>query len=179
MDDIPSQYINKEGKEESPIILHRALLGSIERFIGILLEHYNGKLPLWLNPNGIKIIPVNEEHLSYALNVKEKIKKELNIEISIDYSNNSLSYKMRDHFKNKGNYSIIIGDKEVESNMISVRDKKKNHIMSIEDFIIPISLPGFNLKIFIKHLAIRKSNPGSVGSEIDKIPSFFNSIKTS
>lgn len=135
-DRLGAKYINKEGKEESPIILHRALLGSLERFIGILLEHYNGKLPLWLNPNGIKIIPVNDEHLSYALNVKEKIKQELNIEISIDSSNNSLSYKMRNHFKNKGNYSIIIGDKEIESNMISIRDKKKNHVMSIEDFII-------------------------------------------
>lgn len=134
-DRLGARYINAEGKEESPIILHRALLGSIERFIAILIEHNNGKLPLWLNPNAIKIIPVNEMHLNYALDVKKFLQSKLGISVEVDISNNSLSYKMRQHFKNKGNYAIIVGDNEIEGNVISVRDKKSNQVMSLDDFI--------------------------------------------
>lgn len=122
-----AKYINKNGEEDSPIILHRALLGSIERFIAILIEHYNGKLPLWLNPNAIKIIPVDENHYDYALKLKKEIKLKYNIVVEIDNSNNSLSYKMRSHFKNKGVYSFIVGDKEVKENSVSIRDKKKRY----------------------------------------------------
>lgn len=134
-DRLGARYINAEGKEESPIILHRALLGSIERFIAILIEHNNGKLPLWLNPNAIKIIPVNEIHLNYALDVKKFLQSKLGISVEVDISNNSLSYKMRQHFKNKGNYAIIVGDNEIEGNVVSVRDKKSNKVMSLDDFI--------------------------------------------
>lgn len=134
-DRLGARYINAEGKEESPIILHRALLGSIERFIAILIEHNNGKLPLWLNPNAIKIIPVNEIHLNYALDVKKVLQSKLGISVEVDISNNSLSYKMRQHFKNKGNYAIIVGDNEIEGNVVSVRDKKSNKVMSLDDFI--------------------------------------------
>lgn len=130
-----SKYINAEGNEASPIILHRALLGSLERFIAILIEHNNGKLPLWLNPNAIKIVPVGEQHLEYASSIQKEIKDFLGVNVIIDSSNNSLSYKMRQHFKNKGCYSIIIGDKEIEDNVISVREKKKNMVMSLEEFI--------------------------------------------
>lgn len=129
-----ASFINKDGKQESPIILHRALLGSIERFIAILLEHYSGKLPVWLNPNAIKIIPVSEAHKERAKEVYFELKKE-GIAVSIDDSNDSLGYKMRSHFKNKGNYSIIIGDKEINSNLISIREKKKQYELSINDFI--------------------------------------------
>lgn len=134
-DRLGAKYINNEGKESSPIILHRALLGSLERFIAILIEHNNGKLPLWLNPNAIKIVPVGEEHFEYALEIKKSLEKELNVIVSIDNSNNSLSYKVRQHFKNKGNFAFIVGEKEVENNMVSIRDKKKNEVMSLKDFI--------------------------------------------
>ena len=133
-DRMGASFINKDGKQESPIILHRALLGSIERFIAILLEHYSGKLPVWLNPNAIKIIPVSEDHRERAKEVYFDLKKE-GIAVSIDDNNDSLGYKMRSHFKNKGNYSIIIGDKEVESNLISIREKKKQYESSLKDFI--------------------------------------------
>ena len=131
-----SKYINSEGKEESPIILHRALLGSLERFIAILIEHNNGKLPLWLNPNAIKIVPVGENHIEYAQEIKKEIENNLNIKVEIDISNNSLSYKVRQHFKRKGIYSFIVGDNEIAENMISVREKKKNELMSLNDFIL-------------------------------------------
>lgn len=134
-DRLGASYINSEGKEESPIILHRALLGSLERFIAILIEHNNGKLPLWLNPNAIKIIPVNDDHYDYALKIKKEIEKELGVCVIIDDSNNSLSYKVRQHFKKKGIYSFIVGDKEVKENVISVREKKKKEVMSLSEFI--------------------------------------------
>lgn len=128
-------YINEKGEQENPIILHRALLGSLERFIAILIEHYSGKLPLWLNPNAIKIIPVGESHLAYAEKIKKEIKMSLGVNVVIDSSEDSLSYKMRNHFKNKGCYSIIVGDKEIEGNLISVREKKRSSVMSLEEFI--------------------------------------------
>jgi len=129
-----ASFINKDGCEELPIILHRALLGSLERFIAILLEHYSGKLPHWLNPNAIKIIPVGEEHVKRSIEIMKKLKS-LGLAVIVDDSNDSLGYKMRSHFKNKGCYSIIIGDKELESELLSIREKKNQYELSINDFI--------------------------------------------
>lgn len=127
-----ASFINKEGKEEYPVILHRAVLGSIERFIAILLEHYNGKLPLFLNPNAISIIPINENCLDYVNNLKFELNK-LGIFCDIDQSNNSVGYKVKSAFKKKSNFSIIIGEKEVNENIISLRDKKRNYSFSLEE----------------------------------------------
>lgn len=132
-----ASFINKDGIEESPIILHRALLGSIERFIAILIEHYSGKLPVWLNPNAIKIVPVSNAHYERALEIKKELKKK-GIAVDVDMSENSLGYRMRSHFKNKGNFAIIIGDKELDSGMISVREKKSQYESKLEDFIASI-----------------------------------------
>lgn len=127
-----ASFINEEGKEEFPVVLHRAVLGSIERFIAILLEHYQGKLPVWLNPQAVSIVPVSEEHLEYAIEVGKNLKKE-NISFIIDKSNNSMNYKIRQQFKNKGNYCIIVGDKEIQENKISIRNKKNNHCILLND----------------------------------------------
>lgn len=130
---LEASFINKNGEKESPIILHRAILGSLERFIGILIEHYQGKLPLWLNPNGIKIIPINENCIEKAMEVKKEL-SQLGISLNIDDSNNSLSYKMKEHFKKKGNFVIIIGEKELNENKISIREKKKQYSLSLDEF---------------------------------------------
>ena len=131
---LSASFINESNDEECPIILHRALLGSIERFIAILLEHYDGKLPLWLNPNAIKIIPISDDHIEYSKNIKKELLKE-GIKSEIDYSENSLNYKIRQGFKEKSIYSIIIGEKEILNNNISVREKKKQYSINLEDFI--------------------------------------------
>ena len=130
-----ANYINKNGEYERPIILHRAILGSLERFIAILLEHYSGKLPNWLNPNAIKIISVHDKYVEQANYIRKEINKLSNVKVDIDLSDNSVGYKIRDHFKNKGNYIIIIGEKEFESGKISIREKKKQYEISINDFI--------------------------------------------
>ena len=127
-----ASFVNKEGKEEFPVILHRAVLGSLERFIAILLEHYDGKLPLWLNPNAISIIPLNDNCLEYANKIKNVLNS-LNIASKIDSSNNSLSYKVKSAFKQKSLYSIVLGEKEINDNSLSIRSKRKNYNINFKD----------------------------------------------
>ena len=127
-------FINEEGKPEHPVILHRAVLGSLERFIAILLEHYQGKLPLWLNPNAISILPISDKHLAQANVVCSRLKR-LGYMVNLDKSQDSVGYKLRQHFKHKGLYCLIIGDEEVEQAKVTVRQKRSNAKMSLEDFI--------------------------------------------
>jgi threonyl-tRNA synthetase len=130
-----ASYINENNEKEHPVILHRAALGSLERFIAILIEHYNGKLPSWLNPNAIVLIPVeNQKHLNYSISLRNKI-REKGISCNIDSSDNSVGYKVRGSFKNKAINSIVIGDQELESDMLNVRQKKNVEIFKLEDFI--------------------------------------------
>lgn len=127
-------FINEQGSPEYPVILHRAVLGSLERFIAILLEHYQGRLPLWLNPNAISILPVSEDHIEQAEAVYLQLNR-LGFSVSINSNQDSVGYKLRQHFKQKGLYSLIIGDEELELDCITVRQKKSNAKMRLKDFI--------------------------------------------
>ena len=130
-------YIDSDGSKKRPVMLHRVIFGSIERFIGILIEHYAGAFPLWINPRQVNIIPVNNEyHLEYAKELKN-ILEENNIRVSIDDRDEKLGYKMRESVMNKVNYTLVIGDKEKESKSISyrVRGSEETHNISIEEFI--------------------------------------------
>jgi threonyl-tRNA synthetase len=129
---LDSSFINESGDKEYPIILHRAALGSLERFIAILLEHYEGKLPLWLNPHAISILPISEEQHDYA----EKIKKELDllgIASFIDYSDKKIGYKIKKSFKDKCSYMFILGNKEKEELKVSIKSKKENKSLDLKD----------------------------------------------
>jgi threonyl-tRNA synthetase len=130
------KYVGEDGKFHTPIMIHRAILGSLERFIGILIEHYGGAFPLWLSPIQVVIIPINETHYNYAKNVYQDLKKN-KIRVEIDNRNATINYRIRDNEMNKICYIIIIGDKEVASNTISVRERKKGNIgsMKLEEFI--------------------------------------------
>lgn len=131
------KYIDKDGNKKTPVVLHRAILGSLDRFIAYILEETKGILPLWLAPTGINIIPVNNEyHLEYASKVKE-ILDENNIRVSLDDRNEKLSYKMRESIANKIPYTIIIGDKERDENLISYRIHGSNETitMKLDEFI--------------------------------------------
>ncbi|MDT7891698.1 MAG: threonine--tRNA ligase [Thermoproteota archaeon] len=127
-------YINKEGKPEIPVMIHRAILGSLERFIGVLLEHYQGKLPFWCSPEQIRILPISEKFLDYARSVKEKLS---NFRVEIDDSNNTLEKKIFNAIKMKVPYMIILGKKELENNTITVRDREGKQLSDIklEEFI--------------------------------------------
>lgn len=127
-------FKNANGEEERPFMLHRALFGSFERFIGLLLEHYAGALPFWLSPIQIKIIPVSENHIDYAMEIKEKLKE---YRIEIDKNNDTIGKKIRNGEMEKVPYLLVVGDREKESNTVSVRQRGKIDlgVMSIEEFL--------------------------------------------
>ncbi len=118
-------YIGEDGQEHTPIMLHRTLLGSMERFVGTLIEQYAGAFPVWLAPVQVKILHVSEKHMPYVNKIKDIIAKE-DIRVVADERNNTIGYQIREAHHMKIPYSIIIGDKEVETNTISVRDRKQN-----------------------------------------------------
>ncbi|MAU24213.1 MAG: threonine--tRNA ligase [Dehalococcoidia bacterium] len=129
-------FINNEGEKEKPVVIHRAMLGSIERFIGILLEHTGGDLPFWLAPNQINIIPISDKHLEYSKKV-QNILLEKKYRVNIDDSNERLGQKIRNSELKKIPTMLIIGDKEMESNTLSVRTRKLGDLgtLSQKEFI--------------------------------------------
>ena len=115
------KYIDENGERKTPVVLHRAILGSLDRFMAYILEETKGALPVWLAPVQVNIIPVNNEyHLEYAKEI-EKMLEEANIRVKLDDHNEKLTYKMRESQTKKVPYTIIIGDKERDANTVTVR----------------------------------------------------------
>ena len=130
-------YIDKDGSKQRPVMLHRVIYGAIERFIGILIEHYAGAFPLWLSPVGVNVIPVNNEyHLEYAQKIKETL-FDNGIRVQLDDRDEKLGYKMRESQTKKIPYTIILGDKEKESGSVSYRKygTEETKTESIADFV--------------------------------------------
>ncbi|NMA51342.1 MAG: threonine--tRNA ligase [Mollicutes bacterium] len=124
-------YIDTDGSKKRPIMLHHVIFGSIERFMGILIEHYAGLFPLWLAPKQINIIPVNNEyHLEYATNIFNKL-KELGYRVSLDDRNEKMGYKIRESIMKKVPYNIIIGQKEIDDNLVSYRYNNEEETKSM------------------------------------------------
>jgi len=114
-------YIDENNNKVRPIMLHRALFGSIERFIGILIEHYGGAFPVWLSPEQVRVLPVNNQyHLEYAKSIMELFKKN-HIRAKLDDSNEKLGYRLRNAQISKVPYTIVIGDNEVRDNTLTYR----------------------------------------------------------
>jgi len=133
-------YVDKDGKEKRPIMIHRALLGSLERFMGVVLEQTGGALPLWLAPEQIWIIPVADRHLKYAKEVSSKIKemlKPLEIRDKIKDEKDTVSKKIREGEIQKIPYILVVGDKEMKSKTVRVRQRQKGDIgeMKLEKFL--------------------------------------------
>ena len=130
------EYIGADGEVHRPIIIHRVVFGSIERFIGILIEHYAGKFPLWLSPVQIKILPIAERFIDYAKEVAEKLAN-YGMRCEIDYRSEKIGYKIREAQLEKVPYMIIIGQKEADISEISVRSRERGDVgrMDIEQFI--------------------------------------------
>ena len=130
-------YIDSDGSKKRPIMLHRVIYGSVERFIGILIEHYAGAWPLWLSPEQINIIPVNNEyHLEYAKELKDKLVA-LGFRVNLDEREEKLGYKMRESVIKKMPYTLVIGDKERDSKSISyrLRGSEETINVSFDEFI--------------------------------------------
>jgi threonyl-tRNA synthetase len=131
-------YIDQSGKKQRPVLIHRAIFGSLERFIGVLLEHHKGNLPIWLSPIQVKIINVSESHIKYAQKVAETLRQE-NIRVETDFENKSVAKKIREASLKKIPYIVVIGDKEVKENILAVRDQEgKTNSETIEQLIAKI-----------------------------------------
>jgi len=124
-------YIDSDGSKKRPIMLHRVIYGSIERFIGILIEHYAGAFPTWLSPVQVNIIPVNNEyHLEYSEDLKQKLAG-LGIRCELDERDEKLGYKMRESQTRKIPYTLVIGDKERDGNLVNYRKHGSQEAISI------------------------------------------------
>ena len=128
-------YIGEDGERHRPVMVHRAMLGSIERFIGVLTEHYAGAFPLWLAPVQTRILTVTDNQLDFAKQVCQQLKK-LGIRAEADLRNEKLGYKVREAQVAKIPYMLVIGDKEVEDGKVNVRPRKGDSlgVMTLEDF---------------------------------------------
>jgi threonyl-tRNA synthetase len=133
-------YIDTDGLEKQPIMLHRVLLGSLERFIGALIEHYNGELPLWLSPQQLVVIPIKETVNDYALKVKKALEAN-NIRASIDNSNETLNKRIRNAEVSKVPYCLVVGEREAAQETVAVRKKGEGDKGSV-----PLSLFIENIK---------------------------------
>ncbi|MEM5770649.1 MAG: threonine--tRNA ligase, partial [Bacillota bacterium] len=115
-------YIGEDGQKHRPVMVHRTCFGSIERFIGILIEHYAGAFPVWLAPVQVRIMPITERHAAYAHQLSESLKK-LDIRVEVDDRNEKIGYKIREGQVQKVPYMLVVGDKEVETGTVSLRKR--------------------------------------------------------
>ncbi len=130
------EYIGADGEKHRPAMIHRVVLGSIERFIGVITEHFAGAFPTWLAPVQVKLLPIADRHLDYINEVKAKL-EEKGLRVEIDDRSEKIGYKIREAQLRKIPYMILCGDKDIEANTVSVRSRKQGDIgaMSVEKFL--------------------------------------------
>ena len=129
-------YVGEDGQKHRPVMIHRVVYGSIERFIGILIENYAGAFPVWLAPVQVKILPITDKHMDYAFALKKKM-FDLGLRVEVDDRNEKVGYKIRESQVRKVPYTLVVGDKEMETNAVAVRkySEKDSATMNVEDFI--------------------------------------------
>ena len=130
------EYTNQDNKAETPLIIHRAPLGTHERFIGFLLEHYAGKFPLWLAPVQVKVLPISDKFMDYAKLVAGKLKKSA-IRCEVDDRHEKIGKKIRDTELMKVPYMLVVGEKEVNENKVAIRRQGKGDagVKGVDEFI--------------------------------------------
>jgi threonyl-tRNA synthetase len=131
-----AEYVTEDNSRKHPVMLHRAIVGSMERFIGILIENYSGAMPLWLAPTQAVILNIADAHASYASKVMDELKKN-HIRCDSDLRNEKITYKIREHSLQKIPYLLIVGEKEMEAGQVAVRTRKGEDLgsMSIKSLI--------------------------------------------
>ena len=129
-------YVGEDGEKHRPIMLHRVVYGSIERFIGILIENYAGAFPVWLAPVQVKILPITDKHFDYAFDLRKKL-FDLGIRVEVDERNEKMGYKIREAQVKKIPYALVIGDQEMQNGNVTLRKygEKDSQTMSVDDFI--------------------------------------------
>jgi threonyl-tRNA synthetase len=129
------EYTGADNADHRPVMIHRALLGSFERFIGILIEHYAGEFPLWLAPVQALILPIADRHEDYAREVAEKL-EEAGLRVEVDARTESVGKKIREGELRKAPYMLVVGDKEAEAGQVSVRRHREGDIgaVTVDEF---------------------------------------------
>lgn len=122
-----AQFVAEDGSKQTPVMLHRAILGTFERFMGILIEHHAGKLPLWLAPMQVSVLTISEKHNDYAIKINQILQKK-GIRTNFDLRNEKIGFKIREHTLQKVPYLLIIGDQEVENNQVTVRTQEGENL---------------------------------------------------
>lgn len=114
------EYVGEDGQKHRPIMIHRACFGSMERFLGILTEHYAGAFPTWMAPVQVKILPISDKHIAYAKELAKKMHKDY-VRVEVDERNEKIGYKIRQAQVAKVPYMLVVGDKEMEEGTVNVR----------------------------------------------------------
>ncbi|HUX30579.1 MAG TPA: threonine--tRNA ligase [Thiobacillus sp.] len=133
---LDAEFVDEDNSRKTPVMLHRAILGSMERFIGILIEHHAGNFPLWLAPVQVMVMNISERQADYAQKVTQAL-REAGIRAMSDLSNNKITYKIREHSLQKLPYQVVVGDKEMETGMVSVRARGNQDLgqLSLDDLM--------------------------------------------
>ncbi|SHK02349.1 threonine--tRNA ligase [Desulforamulus aeronauticus] len=142
-------YVGEDGQKHRPVMIHRVVFGSIERFIGILTEHFAGAFPVWLAPIQVRVMPITDKHHEYANTVVKKM-QELDIRVELDARNEKINYKIREAQTQKIPYMLVIGDREMEQGAVAVRQRGKGDIgaIQVEEFINTVQADIKNKTIF-------------------------------
>ena len=129
------EYIGEDGMAHRPVVIHRAILGSSDRFISFLIEETKGFLPFWVCPKQIKILSIADRHIDYANKIKEELQK-LKLRVEVDSRSEKIGYKIREAQLQKVPYMLVVGDKEIEENTVGVRSRTDGDLgaMSLEEF---------------------------------------------
>jgi threonyl-tRNA synthetase len=130
------EYVGEDGKKHQPLMVHRALYGSVERFFGILVEHYAGAFPVWLAPVQAIVLPITDRQIDYANKVEEQLAAK-GIRVTVDDRKEKVNLKIREAQLQKIPYMLVVGDREVESGAVSVRNRKHGDqgVKSVHEFL--------------------------------------------
>ena len=133
------EYIGEDGKAHRPVVIHRAILGTFDRFLSFLIEEYKGAFPVWLAPTQVKILPITDNQHDYAKQVKEILLKK-GFRVVVDDRNEKIGYKIREAQLEKVPYMIVVGEKEVQENTVAIRSREEGDMgtMSIEEFEVKL-----------------------------------------
>src|SRR3954454_11709643 len=133
------EYVGEDGQRHQPVMVHRALYGSVERFFGVLIEHYAGAFPVWLSPVQVVMVPIAERHTSYAEQVAAQLRA-IGVRVEVDARNEKMNAKIREHAMQKVPFMLVVGDKEAEAGKVNVRSrgKEKTEDMATQDFVVHV-----------------------------------------
>ena len=134
------EYVAEDGSRKRPVMVHRALYGSMERFFGVLIEHYAGAFPVWLSPVQVVLVPITERHVEYANKVAGELKA-VGVRVEVDARNEKMNAKIREHALQKVPFILIVGDKEAQAGTVNIRTrgKEKTEDMPAADFVAHVS----------------------------------------